>query len=120
MGAGHIGGLPPEFWKLPSEEATGAIAATASQEARQQSFANKSPRTTRWGLVKPYMTREDAREIIENVLAAYKTHHKTLPARVIVLKTSRFKDEEADGIQDAQGRLPKGSLESHHSQLGNP
>lgn len=49
----------------------------------------------------PYMTRDDAREIIENVLGAYKTHHKTLPARVIVLKTSRFKDEEADGILDA-------------------
>ena len=49
----------------------------------------------------PYMTREDAREIVESVLAAYKTHHKTLPARVIVLKTSRFKDEEADGILEA-------------------
>lgn len=49
----------------------------------------------------PYMAREDAREIVENVLAAYKTHHKTLPARVIVLKTSRFKDEEADGILEA-------------------
>lgn len=49
----------------------------------------------------PYMTREDAREIVENVLSAYRTHHKTLPARVIVLKTSRFKDEEADGILEA-------------------
>ena len=49
----------------------------------------------------PYMTRDDAREIIENVLAAYKAHHKTLPARVIVLKTSRFKEEEAEGIIDA-------------------
>ncbi len=49
----------------------------------------------------PYMTRGDAREIIENVLAAYKAHHKTLPARVIVLKTSRFKEEEAEGILDA-------------------
>jgi hypothetical protein len=46
----------------------------------------------------PYMAREDAKEIIENVLDAYKAHHKTLPARVFVLKTSRFKDEEADGI----------------------
>lgn len=49
----------------------------------------------------PYMTRDDARDLINNVLAAYKTHHKTLPARVIVLKTSRFKDEEADGILEA-------------------
>ena len=49
----------------------------------------------------PYMTQEDAKAIIEDVLAAYKTHHKTLPARVVVLKTSRFKDEEAEGIIQA-------------------
>lgn len=49
----------------------------------------------------PYMTREDARDLIANVLAAYKNHHKNLPARVIVLKTSRFKEEEADGILEA-------------------
>ncbi len=49
----------------------------------------------------PYMTRDDARDMIENVLAAYRTHHKTLPARVIVLKTSRFRDEEAEGVLQA-------------------
>lgn len=49
----------------------------------------------------PYMTREDARELIANVLKAYKNHHKNLPARVIVLKTSRFRDEEAAGILEA-------------------
>ena len=49
----------------------------------------------------PYMTTEDAREMIENVLAAYRTHHKTQPARVIVLKTSRFRQEEAEGISQA-------------------
>ena len=49
----------------------------------------------------PFMTRDDAREIIDNVLTAYKKHHRTLPARVIVLKTSRFKDEEANGILEA-------------------
>jgi len=49
----------------------------------------------------PYMTREDARDLIDNVLAAYKAHHKNLPARVIVLKTSRFRDDEADGILEA-------------------
>jgi hypothetical protein len=49
----------------------------------------------------PYMTREDARELISNVLAAYKKHHMNFPARVIVLKTSRFRDDEADGIFEA-------------------
>lgn len=49
----------------------------------------------------PYMTQDDARELITEVLAAYKGHHMNYPARVIVLKTSRFRDEEADGIIEA-------------------
>lgn len=49
----------------------------------------------------PYMTRDDAGELLADVLAAYKAHHKNLPARVIVLKTSRFRDDEAEGILEA-------------------
>jgi len=49
----------------------------------------------------PYMKRDDARDLISDVLAAYKAHHKNLPARVVVLKTSRFRDDEAAGILDA-------------------
>lgn len=49
----------------------------------------------------PYMTEEDAKELIQNVLAAYWSHHRHYPARVIVLKTSRFREEEADGINAA-------------------
>ena len=36
----------------------------------------------------PYMTRDDARELITKVLGAYKAHHRNFPARVIILKTS--------------------------------
>lgn len=46
----------------------------------------------------PYMTQDDAYELISNVLGAYKTHHKHFPARVIVLKTSRFREDEAQGM----------------------
>ena len=49
----------------------------------------------------PYMTREDARLLISRVLSAYRNHHKNYPARVIVLKTSRFREDEADGILEA-------------------
>ena len=49
----------------------------------------------------PYMTQDDARELITEVLAAYKKHHMNYPARVIVLKTSQFRDEEAEGILQA-------------------
>lgn len=49
----------------------------------------------------PYLTREDARSLLADALGAYKKHHMNYPARVIVLKTSKFRDEEADGIFDA-------------------
>jgi hypothetical protein len=49
----------------------------------------------------PYMTQDDARDLIADALGAYKNHHMHHPARVIVLKTSRFRDEEADGIIEA-------------------
>jgi hypothetical protein len=49
----------------------------------------------------PYMTQDDARELISDALSAYKNHHKHYPARVIVLKTSQFREEEATGIFEA-------------------
>lgn len=49
----------------------------------------------------PYMTFDDAYELTSQVLSAYKNHHKHFPARVIVLKTSRFRSDEADGILKA-------------------
>jgi hypothetical protein len=49
----------------------------------------------------PYMPQDDARQLIADALAAYKNHHKHYPARVIVLKTSRFRREEAEGIFEA-------------------
>ena len=49
----------------------------------------------------PYLTEEDAENLVQNALTAYKNYHKHYPARVITLKTSRFRDEEADGISSA-------------------
>ena len=49
----------------------------------------------------PYMDREDAFDLVKNVLSAYRAHHKHYPARVIIMKTSRFRDEEADGFLEA-------------------
>jgi hypothetical protein len=49
----------------------------------------------------PYMTRDDARQLITDALTAYKNHHKHYPARVIVLKTSQFREEEAEGVLEA-------------------
>jgi len=49
----------------------------------------------------PYLTRDDAYELVSNVLEAYRAHHKHFPARVIIMKTSRFREEEADGCLEA-------------------
>jgi hypothetical protein len=49
----------------------------------------------------PYMTQDDAHQLIADALVAYKNHHKHYPARVIVLKTSQFREEEATGIFEA-------------------
>jgi hypothetical protein len=49
----------------------------------------------------PYMTKDDARDLIADALRAYRNHHRHSPARVIVMKTSQFRDEEADGIIEA-------------------
>jgi hypothetical protein len=49
----------------------------------------------------PYMTQSDAFQLITDALFAYRNHHKNYPARVIVLKTSQFREQEADGIMQA-------------------
>lgn len=49
----------------------------------------------------PYMAQDDAHQLIADALSAYKSHHKNYPARVIVLKTSQFRAEEAEGVFEA-------------------
>lgn len=49
----------------------------------------------------PYLTAKDAEELVVQSIAAYKAHHRHVPARLVVLKTSRFRAEEAEGIDAA-------------------
>jgi hypothetical protein len=49
----------------------------------------------------PYLTAKDAEDLVKQSIAAYKAHHRHVPARVVVLKTSRFRPEEAEGIDSA-------------------
>lgn len=49
----------------------------------------------------PYLTAKDAEELVVQSIATYKTHHRHVPARLVVLKTSRFRPEEAEGINAA-------------------
>ncbi len=52
----------------------------------------------------PYLTAKDAEELVAQSIAAYKAHHRHVPARLVVLKTSRFRPEEAEGIDAALGQ----------------
>ena len=49
----------------------------------------------------PYLTARDAEALVAQSISTYKAHHKHVPARVVVLKTSRFRSEEAEGIETA-------------------
>lgn len=49
----------------------------------------------------PYMAEEDAAALVRRALEAYFSEHKHYPARVMVLKTSRFKESEVNGIRSA-------------------
>ncbi|WP_434290555.1 argonaute/piwi family protein [Celeribacter sp. SCSIO 80788] len=46
----------------------------------------------------PFLTIDEAHKLTESALAAYKSVHRTMPARVIVMKTSRFREDEAEGV----------------------
>jgi len=49
----------------------------------------------------PYLSREDAYDLLRRSLQAYASHHLNYPARVVLYKTSRFEAEEVDGFQHA-------------------
>jgi hypothetical protein len=49
----------------------------------------------------PYLSREDAYDLLRRSLQAYAAHHYHAPARVVVYKTSRFAPEEAEGFEAA-------------------
>jgi hypothetical protein len=49
----------------------------------------------------PYLSREDAYDLLRRSLHAYAAHHYHSPARVVVYKTSRFEPEEVDGFEEA-------------------
>jgi hypothetical protein len=49
----------------------------------------------------PHLSKEDAQELLANGLATYRREHKTMPARVVMHKTSYFNAEEKKGFRQA-------------------
>lgn len=56
----------------------------------------------------PYLTAEDAEDLVARSIKTYKSFHGHVPARIVVLKTSRFRPEEAEGVDAA---LAKAGIE---------
>lgn len=49
----------------------------------------------------PHLSKEDARQLLASGLASYRREHKTMPARLVMHKTSSFNAEEKDGFRKA-------------------
>jgi hypothetical protein len=49
----------------------------------------------------PYLAREDAYDLVKKSLRHYQLHHRQLPARLVIMKTSRFEKGEAEGFAGA-------------------
>lgn len=53
----------------------------------------------------PYLERNDAYDLVLRSIRAYRAHHGHAPARLVILKTSRFETGEADGIAQAADEM---------------
>ena len=53
----------------------------------------------------PYLERNDAYDLLMRSIRAYRAHHGHAPARLVILKTSRFEAGEADGFAQAADEM---------------
>jgi hypothetical protein len=58
----------------------------------------------------PHLTRDQARQLLADVLAVYQRHSKRAPLRVVVHKSSRYWDEELQGFRQALEGIPEVDL----------
>jgi hypothetical protein len=49
----------------------------------------------------PHLSRDDAQQLLADGLATYRREHKTMPARLVMHKTSSFNTEEEEGFTRA-------------------
>jgi hypothetical protein len=59
----------------------------------------------------PHLGRDDATELLLHALDTYHREHRTLPARVVLHKTSSFTADEIDGFQSAADERRLDALE---------
>lgn len=49
----------------------------------------------------PHLSAADAKQLLSRGLSSYRREHRTMPARVVVHKTSNFDDQEITGFREA-------------------
>jgi hypothetical protein len=49
----------------------------------------------------PHLSQDDARDLLASGLAAYRREHRTVPARLVMHKTSHFNQAELTGFEEA-------------------
>jgi hypothetical protein len=49
----------------------------------------------------PHLSTEDSKSLLVDALARYRQEHRTIPARLVLHKSSRFDAAEVQGLQDA-------------------
>jgi hypothetical protein len=49
----------------------------------------------------PHLTGDDAKDLLEQALERYRSEHRTMPARVVLHKTSSFTPDELEGFRAA-------------------
>ena len=49
----------------------------------------------------PHLSGEDAKTLLKNAIQTYRREHRTVPARVVVHKTSKMSHEEIEGFETA-------------------
>ena len=59
----------------------------------------------------PHLSEDDAAELLRKSVAAYRQEHQTLPARLVIHKTSRFTESERAGFTNAADALMIDRLE---------
>ena len=67
----------------------------------------------------PHLSAEDAQELLAGGLATYRREHKTMPARLVMHKTSYFNVQEKEGFHTGRGgREARGSRPRNGATVG--
>lgn len=89
------------FYRTPNRQATYTSMAQIFNERGEGVIVRGGEAGKTWPERAPHLSREEAERLLTAALATYRDEHKTLPARLVVHKTSRSNADELSGFQSA-------------------